>query len=382
MTPRLMRLVPFLLLALLAPGARVFGQTPLSISGQIDVAAAESDDLDVNTAFRGDSPFNPLRLRLFARKWVTDRIGVFSEFLYDSGSGLRVNGAYAVINEIGGYDWLNGRFGLAPSPIGSFGLRSTYFNANPLIGVPLVWQYRTNLSNEGTSTGAGLTALGPTEGRGVPILYDSCWNIQWELLGEFGLFEYSIALTPGSLSNPAKSQDVAGQTWMARLGATPTPGLRIGLSASEGPYLSAPMPDELGNLPYTTSPGSFDQKLVGIDVEYLRGPLAIFAEAHTSRWQSPLVQDELEASGGFVEVRYDVAPGWYAAGRVGSIDFAEIDAGGGTLAPWDQDVVRTEFAVGYRLSREVLIKANWQRTATREAGFAQNLLATQLSAVF
>ena len=71
------------------------GQTPISISGQLDLMASESDDLGVNTAFRGDSPFNPLRMRLFARKWVTDRIGVFSEFLYDSGSGLRVNGAYA-----------------------------------------------------------------------------------------------------------------------------------------------------------------------------------------------------------------------------------------------------------------------------------------------
>ncbi|MEM7414958.1 MAG: hypothetical protein AAF389_05630 [Gemmatimonadota bacterium] len=366
----------------ITPGAAQ-GQTALRISGQLDLAAAESDRLGVNRAFRGDSPFNPVRLRLFAQKWVTPRIGVFSEILYDSSSGIRVNGAYAVINEIGGETWLNGRFGLAPNPVGAFGLRSTYFNANPLIGLPLAWQYRTNLVGEGTSTFASLTGAAAGPGGGVPLLYDACWNIQWELLGEAGIFEYSFALTPGSLSNPAKSADVEGQSWMARVGLTPAAGLRVGVSASEGPFLSAPTPDENGDLPYTAETNSFDQSLLGVDVEFLRGPFAIHAEVHASRWETPLVDDALDLTSGFVEVRYDISPRWYAAGRVGTMRFGEIAPnGGGNALPWDADLNRTEFALGYRASRGVLIKADWQRTRTVGTGFTQNLFATQLSTVF
>lgn len=379
--------------ALVAVTALVFGvlclaptaaqsQTELRISGQIDLTAAENDRLGLNRAFRGDSPFNPVRLRLFAQKWISPRIGVFSEFLYDSGSGLRVNGAYAVINEIGGTTWLNGRFGLAPNPVGAFGLRSTYFNANPLIGLPLAWQYRTRLTSDGAATFASLTAA-PGTGGGVPLLYDACWNIQWEILGEAGIFEYAFALTPGSLSNPAKSAEVEGQSWMARVGLTPAAGLRVGVSASEGPFLSAPTPDENGDLPYTAETNSFDQSLLGVDLEYLRGPFAIHAEIHASRWQTPLIDDPLDLTAGFVEVRYDISPRWYAAGRAGMMRFGDIAPnGGGGALPWDADVNRAEFALGYRVARGVLVRANWQRTSTVGTGFVQNLFATQLSTVF
>jgi hypothetical protein len=362
----------------------VEAQTALRISGQIDLNAATPDDLNLNTAFRGDNPYNPVRFRLFANKWVTDRIGIFTELFYDTNSGIRVNGAYAVINSIGGTSWLNARLGLAPSAVGSFGLRSTYFNVNPLIGVPLAWHYRTNLSGSGTSTAAGLVGAPRAPGPGVPLLYDSCWNIQWELLGEFGIFEYSVALSPGSLSSPVRSREVDGMTFMSRLGATLMPGLSLGVSIAEGPYLSPPTPDDDGNPPYPGNPEDFVQGYFGLDLQFMRGPLAIFAEANASAWQTPLIAEDLEAASAFVEVRYDVATQWYLAGRVDGMGFSEVDAGpaNGGVAPWDQDVFRSEFAVGYRLSREILLKADWQRTTTGESGWTQNLFAAQLSAVF
>lgn len=364
--------------------APLAAQTPLRISGQLDLVGANRDELDVNTAFRRDSPYNPVRLRLFAQKWVTDRIGVFSELFYDTDSGLRINGAYLVVNSIGGTSWLNTRLGLAPSAVGSFGLRSTYFNSNPLVGVPLTWQYRTNLAGDGTSTAASLVGAPDTPGPGIPLLYDSCWNIQWELLGEFGIFEYSLALTPGSLSNPVKSREVDGQTLMARLGATLLPGLRLGVSAAEGPYLSAPTPDDGGNLPYPDDPQDFVQSYLGVDFELTRGSWAVYAEANASSWQTPLVTEDLEAVGAFFEVRYDVAPAWYVAGRVGGMSFSDVDAGpaDGGVAPWDRDVFRSELAIGHRLTREILLKADWQRTTSGSSGFVQNLFAAQLSTVF
>lgn len=367
-------------LIVLAAPATARGQVPLEISGQIDLVAGTSSDRDLNAAFRGDSPFNPTRLRLFARSWINDRIGVFSELLYDTDSGLRVNGAYMLINDIGGRPWLSARLGLAPNIVGAFGLRSTYFNANPLVGVPLTWHYFTDLSNGGAQTAADLLAREPGKGVGMPLLYDACWSIQWELLGEFGRFEYSLGVTPGALSNPVKAVDADGMQLLGRFGAVLHPGVRVGVSGGHGPYL-APLPDD-GSAPYEGGPGDYDQTLVGLDVEVLSGPWAVFLEAHRSAWDAPLIDDPVVASGGFVEARYDLAPGWYVAGRVGGLFFGDVSDGEGAVGPWDDDVIRTEAAVGYRLTREVLLKLDWQRTATRDEGFAEHLLSAQLSAVF
>lgn len=354
----------------------------LDISGQIDlVGMMDRDSLALNQAFRGDGPFNPVRLRLFARHWVTDRIGVFTELLYDMDADPRVNGAYVVVNELAGKAWLNARLGLAPNVIGSFGLRSTYFNANPLLGVPLVWYYRTNLSSAGTSTAAGLAAATAEPPSGMPLLYDSCWNIQWELLGEVGAFEYSVGITPGSLSNPIRSRAVDGNTFLARVGHAPLPGLRLGLSGAEGPYLSPPAGDPP---PYPGDPSDYDQSLLGLDVEYQRGAWIFFSELHAMRWEAPLIEDDLKVLGGFVEARFDFHPGWYVAGRAGALlfDDIEIDPVSGARAHWDRDTHRTEVALGYRLAREVLVKLDWQRTTVPDTDFVQNLFAMQLSAVF
>jgi hypothetical protein len=357
----------------------------IQVSGQVDlIGMPHQDTLGLNKAFRGDNPYNPIRLRLFARHWVNERIGIFTELLFDFNADPRMNGAYLVVNELGGRPWLNARVGLAPNVIGSFGLRSTYFNSNPLVGVPLVWQYRTNLDASGTATAASLAATTSEPGFSLPVLYDSCWNLQWELLGEVGFFEYSLAMTPGSPSNPIKSMGAEGSTWMARAGFVPIPSVRVGFSGSYGPYLSKPAPDTSGTLPYSEDVSDFKQKLVGVDLEYQGGPLVFTVEAYGVRYQAPQIDEELEVFGGYAELRYDFLPGWYLAGRAGALNFGdlEIDTTSGARADWDQDTRRTELALGYRFAREVLVKADWQRTMVPDLDLSEDLFAIQLSAVF
>lgn len=362
---------------------RVDAQT--RISGQLDlVGIANRDSLGLNSALRGDNPFHSVRLKLFVQSWVTERIGVFAELLYDIDADPRMNGAYVVVNEIAGRPWLNARLGLAPSLVGSFALRSTYFNANPLVGIPLLWQYRTNLRSDGTSTAASLATSTAEPAGGVPMLYDACWNVQWELLGELGAFEYSVGITPGSVSNPVRSSGVGGSQWLGRLGVSPLTGLRAGVSAAHGPYLSAPTPGAGGVLPYAGDPSSYAQSALGADLEYQRGAWIFHSELFGLRYETPLVPERLQAAGAYVEARYDFRPGWYFAGRVGGLFFGDVvtDAPSGVSGPWDQDTRRTEVALGYRMSREVLVKLDWQRTTTVDADFELNLLAVQLSAVF
>jgi hypothetical protein len=171
---------------------------------------------------------------------------------------------------------------------------------------------------------------------------------------------------------------------MARAGYVPLPGLRFGVSGAYGPYLNAPTPDAGGDLPYSEKPSDFKQSLVGFDAEYQRGPWVFISEGYAVRYEAPQIDEDLEALGGYAELRYDFLPGWYLAGRAGALLFGDVetDAVSGTRADWDQDTRRIEVALGYRLAREVLVKLDWQRTSIPDADFAQSLFAVQLSAAF
>jgi hypothetical protein len=375
-----------LVAGLVAPCAAPPAEAQLRISGQVDaLARAGSDYRDANTNFRGDSPFNSMRARLFAQRWLTDEIGVFAEVLFDRESGPRLNGAYVVVNEIGGLDWLNARAGLAPSPIGSFGMRSTYFNSNPLIGVPLVWQHRTTLDGSGLATAADLIRRRGSNETYLPMLYDACWNVQWELMGEVGKMEYSLALTNGSMSNPLGSDEEDGVQALARLGYEPMLGLRLGVSGGYGPYIGGAYHDPLLVVPpyYEVSPWDHVQRLVGLDAEYAIGKTHFWAEGYTSTWEAPLVAEDLTATGGYVEGRYDFLPAWFAAARIGALVFSEIEAPAGGTTGWDDDVLRFESTLTYRWARELHLRAGWQHSLFLTGPDEPiDLFSLQLRAVF
>lgn len=376
-----------LLLAVLTiPGARAGAQ--LRISGQVDLLASTApDERGLNTNFRGDSPFNSFQVRIFGQHWVNDRVGVFTEALFDMKADPRLSGAYVVVNDLFDQEWLGLRAGLAPSLIGTFGLRSSYFNANPLIGLPMIWQYRTTLDASGLASNEDMLRRRAQNRRGLPLLYDSCWNIQWELLGQVGHFEYSLGVTPGSMSNPKEAVAVEGVQWLARLGAEPVPGLRLGVSGGFGPYVAGQSYDD--EILATSFPGEaddYDQITLGFDLEYSRGKARFFSEGYISTWEAPLVAQDLTLKGGYLEGRYDFRPEWFGAVRVGAMFFGDISSasdGSGPQTGWDDDVLRVELSFTYRMARELQLQLGWQHTEFITGNdAAEDLLAVQLRAVF
>ena len=378
--------------ALCAASAAVLAAVPaagqLQISGQVEALALnEADTRGLNRNFRNDSPFSSVRARLFAQHWVTPRIGVFAELLYDIESSPRLNGAYIVVNAIGGHEWLGLRAGMAPSPIGNFGLRSTYFNLNPLIGVPLVHQHRTTLDNSGLATAADLLRRRDANIIGLPMMYDACWNPTAELMGNAARFEYSLAVTNGSVSNPLLTRTVEGVQLMARLGYEPADGMRLGVSGLIGPYIGGPKFDpEIGATSFPGEADDYDQRLAGIDAEWLLPKLHFSAEAYVSEWEAPLVEEVLRASGGYVEGRYDFLPRWFAALRLDGMRFSEIGIEtweGVRTTGWDDDLMRVESSLTYRIAREVHLRADWQHTSFLTGEEEPiDLIGLQLRAVF
>ena len=360
----------------------------LQMSGQVEaLALTRSDTRGLNLNFRGDSPFSTLRMRMFAQRWITPEIGVFAEVLYDIESAPRINGAYLVINEIAGLDWLSVRAGMAPSLVGNFGLRSTYFNANPVIGVPLVHQHRTTLDGSGLATAADLLRRRENNIIGLPMMYDACWNIVWELLGHAGRFEYSLGATSGSVSNPLATRGEDGVQVLARLGYEPVDGLRLGVSGVLGPYIGGPNRDP-GTVA-TSYPGDaddYDQRVLGFDAEWLVRKFHFFAEGYVSDWEVPLIpDDDISARGAYLEGRYDFLPAWFAALRVGTLTFSEIavPSPGSGRTGWDDDVLRIESSLTYRVAREVHLRANWQHSRFLTGDERPiDLIGVQLRAVF
>ena len=352
-------------------------------SGDIAVTARALDrHITENTNFRGDDPFSSIRLRMMPRHWVSHRMALFGELLYDSSvrDGIvRVNGAYLVINELFDRPWLSLKAGLIPSPFGNYGLRSTYFGLNPLIGVPLMWHHRTPLNISDYSKPSELLDR-RIEGTGYqPIAYDACWEPGLELFGELGMLEYSLAVTEGTLSNPTETSN-DGRQMSVRLGLMPMTGLRFGGSVARGPYLLPEAAD-------TNDPEveRFNATVSGLYLEYKAGYLQLHSEAVYSRWESPYMADneQLAAWSGYFELRYDVAPALYLAGRYDLFGYSTFtDPGTNTQETWGNDLRRIETGIGYRISRELLLKAVYQRYDYATYPGDSHLVAVQLHMVF
>jgi hypothetical protein len=372
--------------ALSAPSA---ARAQLTISGEIDALSLGGRDLrGLNRNFRNDSPFSQIRLRLFGQDWVTPRIGVFTELLFDiAATAPRVNGAYVVVNEIAKQGWLNARVGMIPSPIGNYGLRDTYFNADPVVGAPLPWQHRSTLDGTGLSTNEDLIRRRQSNLIGLPIVYLACWLPTWELMGDVGKLEYSVSATTGSYSNMSQ-MDEKGVTGALRLGLEPISGVRFGVSAAKGPWIGGAKFDPL--ILAKTFPGrpqDYDQRLVGYDLEVSYGKVRLYSEAFASDWQVPLLAEKkLSAWSGYGELSYDFLPQWQVAVRPGVMRFSKISSTNDGLGPkawWDDNTAQVEAALSYRLAREVIVRGDWQHTSfTSGSDKPINLFAAQIKAVF
>jgi hypothetical protein len=79
--------------------------------------------------------------------------------------------------------------------------------------------------------------------------------------------------------------------------------------------------------------------------------------------QRPLLTENLGAWGTFVEGRYKIRPGLFAAVRVDHLRFSRISGTlfGGRPTSWDAPVSRVEAGAGYSLRRNLLLKAAVQR---------------------
>ena len=366
------------------------GNGLLTLGSQVDVSAGPSD----YEGWFNYTDYQHDALRLF-RAGISGalRTGTHLEVLGDVRAEADITEGEWILRPYALYvrvrPWAGRAFdvqaGEIPPSFGAFGRRG-YGMDNPLVGMPLAYQYLTALRSDAVPSSADdllkMRARGwlvhypignPAAAPGLPVVnalrYDS--GVQVHVGSR--LAELSVSLTNGTLAKPLFRDDNGGKQLSARLALNPTVGLVLGVSGAHGAYLARAVTDVL---PPDLRDADYAQQALGADVEYSRGHWLVRAELVMSQWRIPAVNppyitDPVRAVGTYLEGRWRIRPRIFLAGRVDHLGFSEITGSAGTQS-WDAPVTRVETGGGYHLQRNLVLQAVYQYN-WRDGGAARTL---------
>lgn len=316
----------------------------------------------INTNFRDDDPFNPLRAKLFPTIKFNETFTIEGDFLFDNkgkrfdrtkgNQPFRMDGLFLAVKGLLRNN-LNLWFGKIPTPVGTFSPRS-YSHVNPLIGWPLAYHYKIPYNVFTASSEASNLALRDNNYGAGTSIYEACWITGITALGNVNNMEYMIAIGRGTLTNPEASANKGFQI-AGRLGYKFSDNIKTGLSAGIAPYL-----EYSTGLPTGTSLRDPKHIITGIDVAIHVSNIHLSAEGFYNSWDTPQYQNEksIHAYTWYVEGQYFLFPDLYTALRFDRILYHDItDPITGQKTPWGYNVSRIEAGFGYKLLEQLTIKA-------------------------
>jgi hypothetical protein len=376
-----------------ASAADVFsrGDTRLILGGEASGSASFGDEGWFNETDYSRSVMHLFRLSLSGELRVGGRMAVLSEVRSENLESPQLYALYLRLRP-----WstrsIDLQAGRVPPVFGAYP-RRRYAADNPLIGEPLAYQYLTTfrtdampatadelLAARGNGWDVAYSVGSDYPSPGVSLVSSTRWDTGIEVHVGSEPIEASMAVTQGTLCAPRTEDDNSGKQVSARAAFHPAVGLVLGVSAARGEYLSR---EVSGELP-PASLGTYRQSALGVDGEWSRGYWILRAEAVWSSWDvpaisAPLLQGPLKAGSAFLEGRYRIKPGFYAAARVDHLGFSAIDGSQGALS-WDARVTRVEGGLGVSVLRNLLLKADYQYN-WRDGGYvrSQGVGAAQIS---
>jgi hypothetical protein len=360
------------------------------VGAEITATVASDDPGFFNYTDYEYSALRNVRAGLTAEVRATRRLQFLGELRVDHGDHLQPFALYVRIRP-----WPERRFdvqaGRIPATFGAFG-RGSYGTANLLIGTPLAYQYLTSLRPDALPAhaddllnmrGRGWLSTFPrgvaTPDRGLPIINTVRSDTGVQIHGVNGMFEWTGAVTTGSLSNPRVRDDNDGRQVAGRVVARPVASLALGASLARGAYVSSVVEDSVSEL--RAEDGT--QRAVGIDAEFSAGRFLARGEIIHSEWRLPHALDgtpdrNLGARSVLVEARYRILPGVQIAGRAERLTFGRLQLAG-IDEPWEAPVNRIELGGSYAIIRNVILKGSWQHNSRNGGRVREDgLLATQL----
>ena len=363
----------------------------VTLSGDFSAAIGGHDTGFFNYTDYENSVLRTFRIDLTSAVKVNDRVSVLGEVRTDNLGPLRAYAFYVRVRP-----WLRHavdiQAGRVPPTFGAF-TRRPYASDNLLIGYPLAFQYLTSLRADALPMNAnellGMRGRGwlssysignPTPANGLALASGFRWDTGVQVHAAAKAIDATVSVTTGTVSNPLFRDDNSGRQIAGRLSARPASGLIVGASAAHGPFVTETAArGAVGD----GRDGEFTQTAFGGDVEYSRDYYLVRAETVFSQWRvpavgAPVIDVPLRALATYVEGRYKIRPGLYAAARVDHLGFSELTGTSGRTT-WEAPVTRIEAGGGYSIRRNILAKVTGQHNV-RDGGRVRslNLMAAQI----
>jgi hypothetical protein len=363
------------------------------VGAEVSATYASEDPGFFNYTDYEYSALRNLRIGVSAEVRASRRLQFLGELRLDHGDHLQPYALYVRLRP-----WPTRRFdvqaGRIPSTFGAFG-RGSYGTANLLIGTPLAYQYLTSLRPDALPLsvddlfrmrGRGWLSNFPVgvsaADRGLPIVNSVRSDTGVQVHGVNGMFEWTGAITTGTLSNPRVRDDNDGRQVAGRVVARPLAALAIGASVARGAYVARVADEALAGAGVTSIDEGI-QRAIAVDAEYSEGRFLARGEVIHSEWRLPhaLVgtpDRHLGARTAMAEARYRIYPGVQVAARAERMDFSRL-ATATRPQQWEAPVRRFEIGGSYAIIRNITVKGSWQRNL-RDGGRIRedNLVATQL----
>ncbi len=347
------------------------GDFLLTFSGILDLEYYHVDDEAPGLIFT-DDPFFTQRLMLFADAEYGDHWRLFVQGRADRGFDpsdkpvqVRADEYFLRYTEPGD-DWsASAQVGKFATPLGNFVPRHDSFR-NPLVRAPLPYDFMTSIGDKGVPANnqAQIDRRDIEDKKGLWLtpIWGPVYHTGAMVFGTWRDFDLRFAVTNAAPSERPdewmwQNGDIDNLAFSARAGWRAFPGFVAGINWARGPYFRHEAHD---SLPRGAHRHDFDQKLVGIDLEYRIGHFEFFAEIYGSEWEVPNTAGDFRSVSYYVEGKYTVTPRLHVATRWGQIFFNEVRDRTGARTEWDRDSWRAELGVGYLFESNLLGKVQYE----------------------
>jgi hypothetical protein len=362
------------------------------LSGLLDLEGYYVDQRPPGLLFEDESFFNP-RLTLFLDTTLGSHFYSFVQVRFDNGFDPGEDDSQVRADEylLRWTPWddsrLNLQFGKFATVVGSWVQRHDSWQ-NPLITAPLPYDNLTPVSYDDIPTSPAdflaRRTVPDMKDSWVPVIWGPAYTTGWSLFGSVGKFDYAFDLKNTAISSPPDNWTLNDSLWRyptlsGRLGFRPGPAWNLGASFSLGPYLSS---DASSSLPPGKSISDYYQYTLGYDISYALRRWQWWGEVFVSRFEVPNVGNA-DLLGYYVETKYKLSSGLYAAARWNQELYGNVSDGLGGQQPWGNDMYRIDLALGYRFTRHLQGKLQYSfghRDAPIQQG--EQLVAAQVTLKF
>lgn len=346
------------------------GDFSLQISGLLDLEGYVVDEESPGLLLSDHAFINP-RLTLFLDVQYGEHWSLFSQVRADRGLDPDDHTAqvrpdeYFVRYSTGAEEWSTSvQVGKFATPLGNFVPRHDSFH-NPLVRAPLPYDHMTSVGDKSApprnQVQINRRELEDRKELWVPVLWGPVYHTGGMAFARWGEVDARVAVTNSAPSERPEEWtwqdgDIRNLAWSARVGWRAFPGFGVGLNWARGPYYRAEAEDSLRG----ADRSDFDQKLVGVDLEYKVGAWEFFAEVFASEWEAPGIEGNLRALAYYVESKFTITPRAHVAARWNQIFFNALDGADGRPTEWDRAAWRAELGAGYLLDSNLLGKLQFE----------------------